>query len=309
MILFQRIVFAGALLLLVCWSAGHVLSDRWEWSQWLLWIPTVVVLLALLLSTLLFALQKRKAYTIVLSLLFDVLLVQFIFVEHHVFATPNCTGQISIAGWTMSHSKKDVSKESAAIVVAMDADITLLTHGWYVRGEESVKEWLRGQGRKVVSGPFTLCTKFQPITVRTLIAADGIYISEFVLDTNAVLGKPLIIWAIDLPSTLSIPRRALSLEVLRLMKLAEKQSPDIVLGDFNMTRNSSALKAMFPTLHDAADEGGIGILATFPMEYPLYHIDHLLLSAELQACSYECINPHIGRHRMQFATIAIRPSE
>lgn len=307
--IFTTIVFAISMLMLACWGVGQIFSDRWEWSQWLLWIPTVAVLVLLLCTIVLLAIQKRKMYTIVLSLVFDVLLVQLVFVEHRMFANSKCVGQISISGWTMSHSKKVVSKESGEIIVAMDADITLLTHAWYVRGEESVQNWMQSQGRILINGPFTLCTKFQPITVRSLVAADGIYISEFVLDTTAVLGKPLTVWAVDLPSKLSLPRRALSREVVSRMKFAEKNSPDIVLGDFNMTRNSSAIRTMFPALHDAADEGGIGLLATFPMHFPLYHIDHILLSETLQACSYECINPHIGRHRMQFATIAKHPSE
>ena len=39
-------VIAAAVL--VAWLAGRVISDRYGWSQWLLWIPTPAVLPAVL---------------------------------------------------------------------------------------------------------------------------------------------------------------------------------------------------------------------------------------------------------------------
>ena len=100
--IFTTTVFAISMLMLACWGVGQIFSDRWEWSQWLLWIPTVAVLVLLLCTIVLLAIQKRKMYTIVLSLVFDVLLVQLVFVEHRMFANSKCVGQISISGWTMT---------------------------------------------------------------------------------------------------------------------------------------------------------------------------------------------------------------
>jgi endonuclease/exonuclease/phosphatase family metal-dependent hydrolase len=91
--------------------------------------------------------------------------------------------------------------------------------------------------------------------------------------------------------------------VLRLLQTVDTTEPDIVIGDFNMTRNSFAIQTMFPELHDVAIDSGVGVLASFPVEYPLYHIDHVLIGSQLRAANYKLINPHIGRHRIQVAEI------
>ena len=79
--------------------------------------------------------------------------------------------------------------------------------------------------------------------------------------------------------------------------------PDLVIGDFNMTRNSVAIANMFPELHDVADIAQTGLLASFPAPFPLYHIDHILMNTQFKATTYELINPHLGRHQIQVAEI------
>ena len=54
--------------------------------------------------------------------------------------------KLKIVGWTMSHPKENVAEESAAIIVNLNGDITLLTHGWRVRGEKSIQDWLGDHG-------------------------------------------------------------------------------------------------------------------------------------------------------------------
>ncbi|MBT4531324.1 MAG: hypothetical protein HOC27_08970 [Phycisphaerae bacterium] len=301
--LITKCLFASATSLFILWCAGLLCSDKWGWSQWLAWIPTLAVVILFMVAAVFARFQKMKSYLIQSIAIGCILLFYWCFNEQRIFRSANCKGKITIAGWTMSHSKKNVSKESAEIIIGLDADITLLTHGWYVRGEPKVREWMDGHGRKVVSGPFTLFTKFQPIKVQSLIAADEIYISQFILDTTPAINDILVIWAIDLPSSITTSKTKVAQKVRDLLLNSQITPPDVVIGDFNMTRNSSAIQTMFPDLHDAADDGGVGIIGTFPMEIPIYHIDHVLLAPELHACSYECVNPHIGRHQIQVLSI------
>lgn len=301
--LLQNVVFTIGILVTAFWITGRICSDRWAWSQWLAWIPTLVVIATLLLSSTITFKRKRKTYCIVSCVLACLLTLHYLCIEQRFFYQNKCVGDLSIVGWTMSHSKRRVAKESAEIIVELDADITLLTHGWYVRGESIIADWLQPEGRRVVSGPFTLFTKYSPKKVQALVASDGIFISQFILDTKSVLGNDLVVWAIDLPSSLSVSKMNRAKQVLQLIQPQEAVTPDVVIGDFNMTRNSASIKTMFPNMVDAASECGTGLLDTFPMEFPLYHIDHILLAPSTTACSYDCINPHIGRHRIQRATL------
>jgi endonuclease/exonuclease/phosphatase family metal-dependent hydrolase len=72
----------------------------------------------------------------------------------------------------------------------------------------------------------------------------------------------------------------------RLLQTIETDSPDVVIGDCNMTRNSFALRSIFPDLQDAATLSGTGLLASFPIEFPLYHIDHILVSNQFHSIYY-----------------------
>ncbi|MDP7006363.1 MAG: hypothetical protein QF718_09160 [Phycisphaerales bacterium] len=284
---------------LILWVVGAFFSDRWVWSQWLLWIPTPLILIMLaVLSALSFLVKKKMQATICLC---GVLAITFWFCvfEHHLFSGNGAQGKVSLVGWTMSHPKNNVAEESADLIVKLNGDITLLTHGWRVRGEPSIQEWLGTSGYKVINSQFTLLTRFSPIQVRTLIAVDEIYISSFVLDTTEVLGDVLVIWAVDFPSSPFISKMEIANRVLRLLQSVDTIKPDVVIGDFNMTRNSAAIRTLFPKLHDASDTAGTGILTSFPVEFPLFHIDHILIRHSLRATHYSLINPHIGRHRIQ----------
>jgi hypothetical protein len=74
-----------------------------------------------------------------------------------------------------------------------------------------------------------------------------------------------------------------------------------------MTRNSVAMKLIFPELHDISEEVGVGFLSSFPMNFPLYHIDHTLMNNRYTPVRYELINPHIGRHQIQLIEIKGNP--
>jgi hypothetical protein len=299
----SRIATPAALLIFALWIIGMLLTDRWTWSQWLAWIPTQIILVVLVSAILVAIISKRKRHASCLFFILAAALGWFVFVENHFFASSYPRDGLRLVGWTMSHNKESGAGKSADSIISYDGDITLLTHGWQVRGQKKIKEWVGIGSRRIVSGPFTLLTKLQVLEVRTLIASDGIYVSMFKVDATEQLGKPIVVWAIDLPSTMFLSRANTAKRAKRLLATLDVSQPDLVIGDFNMTRNSFAIQTMFPTLIDASDEGGIGLLASFPTEYPLYHIDHTLLSRAFSCKSYFLVNPNIGRHRVQITEI------
>ena len=299
----SRVIFFATLLIVSLWGLGLLLTDRWVWSQWLSWIPTLFLLVLLLISGSFCLVSKAKTNTITLGCIFVFVFYWYVFVAN-AFAGVEKKGSLRIVGWTMSYSKQKVSKESAKEVVRLQGDITLLTHGWIVRGEPVIKEWLGAEHKRVINGPFTVLTRLPILEVRTIIASNGVYVSMFRIDTTEQLGEPLVLWAVDLPSNITIPKIDTAERVKRLLTTVELQRPDIVMGDFNMTRNSYSMKTMFPELIDASNVAGVGLLASFPMNVPLYHIDHTLLSKDVRCTAYKLINPKIGRHRVQIVTLS-----
>ena len=303
MTLLARIIGSLAVVTFLLWGIGVIFSDRWLWSQWLAWIPTPILILFFLTSSIMFFCNKNKTVSILFVCCTIVTILLFSVVENRLVGNNCDTGDIKIVGWTMSHPKGNVAQESANIIVALNADITLLTHGWRVRGEPTIQNWLGTNRHKVINSQFTLFTIYKPIEVQSLIASDGMYISEFVLDTTSITGGHTILWAIDFPSSVNRSKMSIAKKVHQLLDLIDVEKPDIVIGDFNMTRNSASIKELFPELHDASADGGIGLIASFPVQFPLYHIDHILLSDKFHAAFYLLENPYLGRHRIQVAEI------
>jgi hypothetical protein len=301
---FSAFIFRFTILIVFIWILGLGLSDRWYWTQWLEWIPTLSVLLLLLITAIALLSTHKKKEAMILVILFCGLITWFLFIENRVFSTSKATGGFRIAAWTMSHSKKEVSKESAMLLVHLDADITLLTHGWYVRGEPVIKDWLSTSGKLLMSGPFTLLTTLRPLEVRTLVASDGIYISLYRLDTAEQLGKELVIYAIDLPSNLNESRKNIVQRAKRLLHQVDAPEPNMVIGDFNMTRNSQSMIRFFPKLTDAWDLAGVGWSYSYHRAFPLFHIDHILLNTDFKPIAYELQDPEFGRHCIQILELS-----
>ena len=290
--------------LVALWVLGNTLSDQTAFSQWLEWIPTLLIIAGLVLSTITLGYLRSKISAVISLLLLVSICVWYAIGENKLFHSCETVGQLRFVGWTMSHPKYKIAAESAQEIIRLDADITLLTHGWYVRGEESIQNWLGSGGKKIINGPFTLLTKLKPIEVTTLVASGGIHISSFTLDASEQLGRPLVLWAIDFPSEFSKQRYRTSMIAKHLLLELDTPLPDLVAGDFNMTRDSASIKHLFPEMHDAGNEGGCGLIASYPRILPLYHIDHVLLNNSLRADTYKLIDPHVGRHRVQVCEIS-----
>ena len=304
---FTGVISLVTFIVLSLWILGLLFTDRWAWSQWLSWIPTLPLLMLILITASSAIFEKTKMKATVFCFIFVFVFCWYLFIENRFNATGR-NGALRIVGWTMSYSKQKVSKESAEEVIRLNGDITLLTHGWIVRGEPIIKEWL-GEGKRRVSGPFTLLTRLPVLEVNVLVASDGIYISMFRIDTSEQLGKPLVLWAIDLPSNITIPKIETARRVRRLLSSIEVPRPDIIIGDFNMTRDSFSIVTMFPEFIDASNLAGTGLLASFPMQIPLYHIDHSLVGDSFVCDSYVLINPHIGRHRVQIVEMSAQKND
>jgi hypothetical protein len=110
----------------------------------------------------------------------------------------------------------------------------------------------------------------------------------------------------DLPSEPGIGRMAHLRKVRQMILDSGEAFADVALGDFNVTRGSASLRALFPNMRNAFDDAGHGYAATYYRPTPLFHIDNILLDASVMATDYFTVDPGFGRHRAQLARITIR---
>jgi hypothetical protein len=300
-----------AVTVLVAWLTGRVISDRFGWSQWLLWMPTLAMLPAVGLGVAGACRPARKARQrrrrlAVWAAVGAAVTVYFLVIEHRFLRW----GAGDPGALTLLHSgvypgQRQARDDYVDRLIAAGADVTVLSNKLGKPDTQRVEHELGEQWQTKIVWPFMVFTRLPVLDDRRLTPTkEDINIALFRLDTTAQLGRPITIYAVDLPSDPKRNRGEIARTVRRLLDDLAAPPPDIVVGDFNLTRGSASLKTMFPGLAHAFDQTGRGYGATFPRSFPLYHLDHTLLAGTVQATDYTLVDLGIGRHLGQRVELA-----
>jgi hypothetical protein len=302
-----------AAILLAAWLLGRVVSDRFAWSQWLLWMPTPAVVGAVGLG-LAGACRparegrRRRRRLAAWAAAGVALAVYFIAFEHRFLRwSGGDPGRL-----TLLHSPvhPGPTKDRAPYLdrlVDLGADVTVLSSRVSPLDVQRIEERRAEPVEVVTIWPFMVISALPVMEARPLVAGAGISIAIFRIDTGARLGRPITILAVDLPSDPKRARHGVAVAARRMLDAVAAPPPDIVVGDFNMTRGSASIKALFPGLAHAYDQAGRGYGATFRRGFPLYHLDHTLLADRLQATDYALVDLGTGRHLGQRVELAPAP--
>ena len=299
---FVSVVVAGVC---VAWLIGRIVSDRFIWSQWLLWIPTPAVLLAV--ATVL-ALAFRRSDTpdrcrrrlIAWGVTGGVLLVFFGFFEHRFLrSTPEGVATLRLVHASVHATGPRVLDTYGQGLTALDGDVTIVSSLLPLRNISRLIERFDDLGEPVTVWPFVMFTTLPVLEARSLLANADLRVAVYRVDATTTLGRVVTIWVIDLPSDPRRSRRDVARRARSILDQLTTNPPDVVVGDFNMTRGSVSLATVFPDLSNAFNEAGRGYGASFHRNLPLYHIDHTLLAKTVQAVNYDVVDIGIGRHLVQ----------
>lgn len=297
------------------WLLGRILSDRYGWSQFLLWIPTPLTIIAagFGLIGLLAAAERssrRRAGMITWFAMIAAVAAYFGMFEHRLLhAPPDTDAGLRIVHWSMGHGKADRMHDHTQALLELDGDITIANEGGELFYYRPPQEWKPPGAQLIQSWPFWVLSKMPILALQPLAAVDGMAVSRLVVDATAKFGRPIVIWMVNLPSDPKLPRMAMARRLGQLLRNSGAPLPDIVIGDLNITRGSAALQELFPGYHHAYDEAGHGYGASYHRRFPLYHIDHVLLHDGVQATRYDLIDPGMGRHRVQVVELGRAASE
>ncbi|MDG2053866.1 MAG: hypothetical protein P8J86_04080 [Phycisphaerales bacterium] len=293
----------------IAWLVGEICSNRWHWSQWLLWIPSPLVIVILLVSLLggikcwyPMQIQWQRMAPLVLALLF--VTAFFTLWEHRFFRqAQNPRDGLSILCWTMA-SRTISEKGEEVFFHEVNPDIAILTWGDdLARSKTLFKNHLPNHQLYRGDGVVTVLSKFPVQEIRPVIWNSGLYMSLVVIDASPFFSEPLVVYVVDLPSSTKIGRMQIANDLKKILDKLELPPPDLVVGDFNMNRGSSAIRKMFPDMRNAYNVAGSGYAASFPREWPIYHIDLALLGPRITATGYELIDSGMARHWAQLLHI------
>ncbi len=361
----QAVAWVVAAVLLLIFVAGHALTDRFLLTQYLFWIPSILLVPACVvtsavacgLARLCAAKGSRRRRLAGLVLWGSVLGALYLFLADwrlYRVLTARASAPperiLHLIHWNMSSPRPEVwPLFLSAIHTDPLPDILLLTDPIWSADLAQLPRSLGPAYQIVRPGPLAFASRFPiletggvslDLPMRDAIAPARLDASapftpnpddlipgnrpshpdpgfvEFArIDTTAVLGRPIVVWIVDLPSDPRLPRFYLTqLAARRLASLmgptgrgepprAGLPPPDLIAGDFNIPRGSASLSALTRGMTHAFDQVGCGYVASWPRDWPIYHIDHVFLGPWLRALEYRVVNGGASDHRMQVFSV------
>lgn len=281
------------------WLVGIILSDRFTATQFCSWIPAIAMTPLCLLAA---AAARSRRLTTCWCLIAAVTAGWWFLVDQPWRPGEGSSEGLTLMQWTMSHDKSD-RVTHANYIVETDADITILTHGYGVRGTDEIRNWLGPDAKPYKLGFFTVLTRLPVRQLRPLAAGMDIHARIIEIDTTRQLGRPIRIAAVDLPSKLTRSRWEIARTLRTWLDERDAGRIDIALGDFNMRRGSAALASIFPDLTHAWDRAGHGWGPTWNRRFPIYRIDHVLVADWLDVLDCTTHDPGIGWHLTQHVVL------
>ncbi len=347
------------------WLVGRIASDRFLWSQFLSWIPTIVPLAAAIVVWMLailaprdhkpgalltnvgaaparrrgagamsfFSLPAIAAISVVAWLAVIDIRVHAIFTG---FGSSKSPVALRLLCWNATTASVP---QMASLVKEHRPDIAILSNTPFSASLVPVRDAMSAAAKEGNKEPATyvassirlnVISRFpvlhhavMPLRIsgakeRTFTWVGGgmkhIDTGQLMcvaLDTTKGLGRPTVLWVVDLPSDPDIPRARMMREfesavasfgttIMRRAEdgldrvvppgdrarvLASLKHPDIIAGDFNTTRDSASLARFLDSLgsfeHAKAQStgaGGVGWDFTYPRTFPVLHIDHVFVS-------------------------------
>ncbi|MEM7229630.1 MAG: endonuclease/exonuclease/phosphatase family protein [Planctomycetota bacterium] len=295
------------LLPILAWLIGRILTDRFLWSQWCWWMPTVLAIglaaCAAFIAAMPFPPRRGRATRCVFWIVLTLGLLGYRTEWEQrgpILHDPiTATDGFELVHWTCTMSAPHLRATHAAWATTFTGDAAILMHSGGLFLDPAMDD-VRANGYRVYPvGLATVITRHELVEHRTILRNGNFFGWTIHLRTAADADDVVTIWLLDLPSNPRIHRWEIASRVRDMLDNANEPRPDLVIGDLNITRGSASLQHLFPDYEHAYDQAGFGDSATFPRERPVYHIDHVLIRAPWRAQRYDLHDPGHGRHRLQ----------
>jgi len=144
------------------------------------------------------------------------------------------------------------------------------------------------------------------------------------VDTGTEFEGSLVVWIIDLPSDVNLPRMKVmnqaaatiagfqgpafqpgknDIDQPLTLETPGFPAPDIIVGDFNTPRGAASLDQIRQGLPHAFDICGYGLESTWHRSFPFWAIDHVFAGRRVHPASYNSIDVGAGQHLLQIVDL------
>jgi hypothetical protein len=196
----------AAAVIVFAWVVGRLLSDRFGWSQWLLWMPTPALFPITLLG-LLGAMRpgetpwRRRRIVLWCACIVSVVLY-FSVIEHRFLrGGADAPTGVRLVHWNMLDHQYGGLDRHVEAMINLDADITIISNPGRTALDNRTRQWMNAGGGAIRwNWPFAVCSRLDIVSFRILASVDDIVIGLAVLDATETLGRDLALYFVDLPS-------------------------------------------------------------------------------------------------------------
>lgn len=287
--------------LLGAWLTGRVLSDRWTVSQWLLWMPSLTLMPAFVLAGLGLGLLgvRRRAVAVVLAagVLGPVGEVADLWRPGSLHSPP--PGTLRILHWTAGPTMTSTAALEQ-LMKETNPSVVIVLGARQAAAGAALENWGAVPG-PLPRGEFMVFSTLPVLRCRSLARSHDIQLVA--LDLAWTSGDPFRMLLVDMPSDPARSRWKAAAQARNLINRTVTTPLDLVLGDFNMTQQSRALRSMLPGWQTVWPSGGHGWGGTWPRQWPLWRIDHVLVQPDSPLPFVQVLDPGTGRHRAQIIDV------
>lgn len=315
----------------LAWGVGQVASDRWWWSQWLLWIPAAVPLAcALAAAGMAFRSAAHGAQPEVLGARRASAggsaraprRMAALRVTACAAAVATGASTLQWLSWGRGPSSTDTESPSSlrivhlnprwpgdvtglgAAVMAQPADVYAISEAGALLRAPAVRAAADAGAITLQVGRFAVIS-LCPVKEARAVYDDGSIAASWIRFGATDRLPEWSMLMVDAPRRLRVARADIFGKLRAALEGMSLGAPDVVIGDMNATPGSVAVASAWPQMSDACSDSGRGLRATFPREFPLWAIDRCLVAPQWRATEWMSWDPGIGAHRGQ--RIIIKP--
>jgi vancomycin resistance protein VanJ len=305
--------------LFTIWAVGQAFRDRTLITAWAFYLPSAIVLSALLLLSAgeLVRRRPRRGGLLLLLALWPALTI-LLLENRWQSAVATTSGDatrtdggiggiggtggsgvrgsdLRVVAWNAADFPRGVER-AAAVLRPLAADFVLLSEA-PGKPPQELERQLGGALRLTPVGSMAILARGEPLDVEWLAREKELQVAFL---TWPISGRRLGVVAVNV---ISSPRIARDPLLTRVLTMIEQRDPDLVLGDFNSPRRSRSLSRLPAGFRHAYDAAGSGWSSTWPSSLPLLAIDQTIVGPRLSVRGYSLRTTKISDHRLQLTDL------
>ncbi|MBI1302884.1 MAG: hypothetical protein GC172_03740 [Phycisphaera sp.] len=301
---------------LLLFAVSELFTDRVHAMQWAWWIPRPILagcalawLAVIELVALAARVDRRELPANRWAVVVAAACMGYAFLGLWRPTTPRPADTVRLVHWNASYVESTaVAPTLVTRLLELDADVVVVTDPGLLWWGDGVQRFAAAGYEIRTAGRFAVASRIGIVESRPVLAQGRLHATRIEFDTRF---GPMAVEAIDLPSD---PWRSRWQTVVTVSgALAAQRSkggssrggpPDVIVGDFNITRGSASLGGFGEGYEEAFATAGSGWGGTYPRERAWWAIDLALVGGRWSPARSEIVDPGAKRHRLQVVDLA-----